>query len=555
MSSVGSAEKRNSQDEALRRARETYQEKETDQAKSHSAEMKRMAEAHQSELRDLQETHDKQMEDLKSKTNDAISSRDMRYQKEMEDLRGMHTNRMRQQALEADSKVQKARETAHNEIERTVSVKDQQKEVMAKQYEAQLNDTNKKLESTQNESRTLVQETVGKQRERLNDSHQKELKAVTTDRDRTRDQMKRGYDDLRLNKDTQLRELSNAKQAESARLNQTFETTIREQAKSTQQQLDANREELHDGVERNREHFQKAIDEQKAASQNSNESFKNSIAERTNARLTAGKAQNMELKNELTRQQVSLNRQKNREVQNTKDAMQANIEDLEEKRLETVEAANTKTKSEIDGLQKKNDSLLSRTNRFYQDKIVTDRGLAAERHDRTKMDLEKRLQQSELSGDNRANKLQAINAREEENLRGFFDKTSASQRDNFEDSLRDLRETNKRDQDMIFSNFAKQSNEREMKFQAKLTETNAKYETQIQQLKEGQAKQLQDQVATANKEKKVLVDQKNGEMQRQASQYENRIAKLEETHKREVDEINRRHEDSITSMTRSKGRP
>ena len=77
---------------------------------------------------------------------------------------------------------------------------------------------------------------------------------------------------------------------------------------------------------------------------------------------------------------------------------------------------------------------------------------------------------------------------------------------------------------------------------------------QIQELKENQAKQMADQVALSTKEKKQLTDQKNVEMQRQASQYENRIAKLEETHRREVDGINRRHEESIVSMTRSKGR-
>jgi hypothetical protein len=50
----------------------------------------------------------------------------------------------------------------------------------------------------------------------------------------------------------------------------------------------------------------------------------------------------------------------------------------------------------------------------------------------------------------------------------------------------------------------------------------------------------------------VIVEQKNVEMQRQAAQFENRIANLEETHRREVESLNRRHEESLVSMTRAK---
>jgi hypothetical protein len=75
MSSVGSADKRSQQDEALRRARENYQDKEVDQAKKHSQDLKRLTEAHQAELREMQEAHTKQMEDIKVRTREAISAR------------------------------------------------------------------------------------------------------------------------------------------------------------------------------------------------------------------------------------------------------------------------------------------------------------------------------------------------------------------------------------------------------------------------------------------------------------------------------------------------
>ena len=554
MSSINSANKRNAQDEALRRARETYQEKETDQAKSHSTEMKRMNESHQAELRELQETHNKQMESLKSKASDAISNRDMKYQQEIEDLRGMHQTQLRRQAGEAESRIQKTNQAAKNDIERTSMIKDQQKEVMAQQYETQIEDGKKRFSQNAESSREMVQESIITQREKLDKAHKKEMDSVTIDRDRTRAQSQRNYDTMRKSKDAQIRDVEQAKRTEVDRLSQNHEATIRDERNNTQSNFSAMREDLQDGIQQNRARYEKALEKQAETSGSSSAAFKSSIGERINNRLNVEKAENNSLKNEITRQQTVLNRAKNREVQNTKNAMQANIEDLEKQRLGTVEASNEKSRSEISKMTKKSDDLMSRTNRFYQDKQVTDRLKADDRHQQTKSGLEKRLEVSEMTADDRTNKLLSANAREEENLRGFFDKSTVAQRENYETSLRDLRDKNKRDQDTIFTNFSKQSTDREMKFQAKLTEVNSKFETQIQSIKDEQQKAMAAQAALSSKEKKTLTDQKNGEMQRQASQFENRIAKLEETHKREIDGINRRHEESISGMTRSKGR-
>lgn len=555
MSSVGNAEKRSAQDEALRRARETYQEKETDQAKGHAAEMKRMAESYQAEIRDLQDTHNTQMNDLKDKAQDAVSNRDMRYQKEIEELRSMHQNQVRRQALEADTRMQKTRETAKASVEHTTAVKDQQKQVMAEQYESQIANDGKKFENYTNESRAKLQETVAGQREKLNQAHGKEVTALTAERDQVKNSGRKDFEDLRKHKDGQLRELAESKRAETNRLSSAFESTLREEKRTNQLNMDDNRLGMKEGISRNRDRFQKALDERDASSRNSTEAFKASTADRINNRLNAGDAENHHLKNEITRQQTSMNKAKNREVQNVRDSMQANIVDLEEQRLATVEASNEKNKGEIDKVQKQNNQLVNRTNRFFQDKIVNERITAEERNTSTKFGLEKRLERAEMTGDDRASKLQVSNQRGEANLKSFFENTSNAQRDNYESTLRDLRETNKRDQDTIFQNFAKQSNEREMKFQQKISSVSGKFETEIQVMKEDQTKKMTDQMTIANKEKKNIVEQKNGEILRQASQYENRIAKLEETHRREVDGIKERHAESLTSMTRSKGRP
>ncbi len=555
MSSVGNAEKKHSgQDESVRRAREAYIEKETDQAKIHATEMKRMADSYQEEIRGLKETHSTQMEDLKTKARDAISNRDMRYQKEIEELRQMHQNQVRRQASETENKLQKTREFASEQIQHTSAVKDQQKQVMAEQYEAQIAQEGKRFENYGNASREKLQTTVADQRDKLNSQHDKEMKIVTGEHERLKAIERTNFHNLRKQKDTQIKDLETSKREEAGRLSSKFESSLREEQETNQRNMDDSRLSMKEGIDKNRERYMKALDERAEEARNSNALFKETAGERINNRLNAGQAQNHHLKSELTRQRTEMTKDKNREVRNVRDAMQANIEGLEEQRQETVAASNEKNKAEITDVQKRNEQLVNRTNRFYQEKMVTDRMIADERNTNTKMGLEKRLARTEISGDDRVQKLQASNVREEANLRNFFDKNTTAQKDNYEQTLIKLRETNKRDQDAIFQNFAKQADDREIKFQQKLVDINSKFETQIQIQKEDNSKKMTEQMAILNKEKKNILEQKNSEILRQASQYENRIAKLEETHRREVDGLKERHAESLTSMTRSKGR-
>lgn len=552
MSSVGSAEKRSSQDEALRRTRETYQEREAEEAKRHAQEVKKMTEAHQTELEALRASHDAQMEELKSKTGEAMSARDMKYQKETQELRDMHQAAMRRQAKENESRSGENEKALKTELDRTKTTMTEQKNVMAGQYEDQLRDKDKRFEEFFASSRQMSQNSNVEQRDRMNKAHAKEMKALTDGQNRQNVENQRSYENLRRTKDGQLADLEREKKFETQRLTTMNEAAQKELSADYKEGMDQAREAFEYGLKKNREGYDKSLMKDREANTASVNAFKTDIGERVNNRLTVGEADNRQLKADLSRQRTALTRQKDREVRNMRDAMQANVEALDKSRHETVDAANERSATEIMRLTKKNDDLVNRTNRFYQDKIVQDQGRSDERFEASKMSYEKQLQHKEITEENRVAKLQAQNDREETMLRGFFEKSSNSQRENFEGALRDLRDRNKQDQESIFQNFAKASMEREQKFQSKLTETNTRFEKQIQDLKEANLKAIRDQATMAERDKKAAINQKNLEMQRQASQYENRLAKSDETHKRELENLNRRHEESMANLTKAK---
>jgi len=552
MSSVGSADKRSQQDEALRRTRETYQDKEVDQAKKHSQDLRRLTEVHQTELRQMEEAHTKQMEDLKVRTREAISARDMRYQKEIEDLRSMHQNQARRSAQEADVKQKQTQEFMKGQLETTVAIKDRQSEEQRTQYEAQLVDKTKKLTEGLDQNREMAKKSIDSEKQKLMEAHKREVDAIVQDRNRQLDRSQRSFHSLRKSKEQQIQNLEEASRQSQQRLSQAHMSTLREQAADHDSGLTRARSGLAEGLQQNKNRFEKALEENAERTSVNSEAFKSSIQDRIYNRINVREAENRILKNDLNRQKADLLNQKNREVANVRSAMGENVDQLEKARLATVETSNLRNAKVIKNVIEEKDQQLMKTNRLFQDKISLDKSKSDELVGNVKLGYERELAMKDIQANTREERVKGINEREEEYLKTFYNESLNANRGNFETSLREIREKNKRDQDLIFQNFSKQSSEREVKFQAKLTELSQRHEDQLQKVKAEQANVMKSHLNSSAKEKKVIVEQKNVEMQRQAAQFENRIAKLEETHRREVESLNRRHEESLVSITQAK---
>ncbi len=514
--------------------------------------MKRLTEVHQAELREMEETHTKQMEDLKVRTHEAISARDMRYQKEIEDLRSMHQNQVRRSAQEAEVKQKKTQEHMKGQLDTTVAIKDRQSEEQKAQYEAQLGDNTKRFTDGLNQNREMAKKSIETEKQKMTEAHKKEVDAIVDDRNRQLDQSQRSFHALRKAKEQQIKNLDSAARQNHERLSLNHMATLKEQAGEHDSGLTRAREGFSEGIQQNKQRYDKALEANSERSASSTEEFKSSIQERIDNKLNARDAENKMLKNDLNRQRADLLNQKNREVANVRTAMSENINHLEKARLATVETSNARNAKVIKNVIEEKDQHLVSTNRGFLDKITAERAKADEQIGNTKLGFQKELAMKDLQANTREVRIKDLNEREEAYLKTFYNESLNANRDNFETSLREIRDKNKRDQDMIFQNFSKQSSEREIKFQAKLTELSQRHEEQLQKVKAEQATMLKSQVNSSAKEKKTIVEQKNVEMQRQAAQFENRIAKLEETHRREVESLSRRHEESLVSMTRAK---
>jgi hypothetical protein len=550
--SVKSASERSGNGDEVRRTRETYQGRETENAKKQSKQLKNLSEAHNEEILQLQEDHQKQLAELKDKTSEAISRRDIQYQKEMDELREMHNKQLQRVSQDAETKMARSEEASKEEKERGEKISQQQRDILKGSYESQLRDRDKHFEDYSANATKTQSEDLKRSRGRQQEVHDKELYTVIKDRDDRIASQQRSTSDRIKYKDEQLKDLEKSRQNEKARLLANHEVSLRNAGENEVSMAENSREVLKDGIRRNREYYERKVDKMQEENEGSRTRLSESVNDRINNHLTQVEGDFQKLKDDQPRMRVKYEQQKSRELNNLRDSLGDNIRQLEDVRGQTVEASNGKTKVEIERINKANDEFIGRTNKFFQDKISMENSRSDERQLRSELDHKKQLSNEQISNKSRFEKLKNASETDQGKMRAFFERSAGSMRENFENTLRDMRERNKRDQEQMFAQFSKTAQENDEKFQQKVNEISGRYERQLVDTEEVHAKEMKDQQTVADRQRAELQKKADTDIKSQASQYQYRLAKTEDLHKRENDQLEKRHQESLANLTKNR---
>ena len=436
---VNSASDRSNQDDAVRRTRETYQKREAENAKKNSKQVKSITESAQAELENVKAEHATQMEELKAKTRDSITRRDMQYQKEISELRDMHQKQLQRVASDSEMKLSETERALKNEIDRTEKTTAQQREVLKSNYEDQLKSKDQAFQDFTSESLSKQEQARSGITDRLNKAHEKEMKEVIKDRDEGRLASEREMRTYRHNKDQQAKTAERNHKAEVARLTENDETTMKNMAADNQLARDLARADVDAGLKRTRERFEKATEQLSENAEKAREGLEGTVNGRLGDRVKSLEAENRKLKGDIPRLEMKLGRQKSLEMQNLRDEMGRNMDNLEKARQQTVEASNRKTGDEMNKKNQDNDATLTRTHKFYQDKMSMEDLRSEERLSNTETSYQKQLASEKTTNEGRFTKLKNFNELEQGRLKSYFDRSTTAMKDNFETTLRDMR--------------------------------------------------------------------------------------------------------------------
>lgn len=551
MSSIGSSD-RNSQDDSIRRARETYQQRETENLKKQKQEVRKMTEAHQAEVQRLREAHDQQLSEFKDKAKDALTRRDMAYQREMDEVRGLHREQLRRIAQESEMKTTRIEDTLKGELERSQAIDERQKALLREGFATELAARDRKTEENQQLAREMVRKGLEENRNRLGGAHEKEKAAIIKDRDARLETAQMNYSELRKAKDETIR-LERANHAgQVGRLGKSFATNLKNEQKDNALKQDLQRSAFNEGLKENRERYQSALEKNESALEKARGDLTETVHGRLNKKIETLEDKLYDAQRFRDREKTSLETKKNFEVNNIRDQFQKNVEDFERQNREMRSSTNQERADELKRVNKQHQDVLTSSNRFFQEKIGMNEVRNEERFSKTKNDYETKIQNQQSSADTRFEKLKTFNSLEQEKMRAYFDRATGAMRENFDETLREMRLRQKSEQDKLFASFAEQNRETETKYQGRLQDLTVRYEKQIAEMQMKHQKELKEQQDLTLRQLKEQERKLQGEMATQNSQLSYRISKNEEAHKRELDEMKNRHQESLANLIKTR---
>jgi hypothetical protein len=552
---VDSASNRSNGEESLQRARETYSSRESEETKKHKQEIKRLLEAHNNEILKLQEEHTKNLDELKEKSKDLVTSHDMKYQKDIDELREMHQKQLSRNMQESDAKVRMTQEGYSGQDQHAKQITDRQRDILIKNYENELKQKDEKLSQVTLQSKDKIQDSNNNTKKLFTEQYEKDLKLVSDDRDRKVEEGHSQFERLRVSKDSQLNQANHAKELERNRLVTDFENNLTIEKEDRKASDGVVKQEFDAALLKNRDKYQKALDKNAQGFENIRDGIDSKISGRIDGEVKQLKVENQKLKADNRRDLIMSGKQKNIEIGHVIDDYSKNIEIAEKGRDQFVDDVNKKTHKQFEELNKKNDETVYGTSKYYKETIDMNAAKTKEKETNLQSLHETQISHNETQNNARFGKLRNVSEIEQQRLKTYYDNSSQSMHENFDERLNQVRTKNKEDQDSLFSNFNKKAQDNDRQFQEKLTDMTTKYESEISNMNDKHIKDMKDLRAENDRRLKEQTKFDQEEIEKQKSQLTYRLAKVDELHKKDISDINKRHEQSLATLSKLKGQP
>lgn len=548
MSSVGSSDSGNRQDEVIRRNREDAVNSEAELVKKQKAELRRTNEKHYAEVEKLKKAHAAQMENLHRASQDAISERDHRYLQEVNDLKGMHRKALEQSAKESNRREEALRKATDGDAENTKMRNDLRFEKLNKDYNSKLTAAQRAQEEALAASRDAQIAAIDENRDKLEKAYDKQLGAVKAERDEKVHSLQSQFAEYRENSEGRIKSQELRHIQDQQRSSDALVRTARKERTASQDKEQLLRDGFRDGLETQRERYDKAMKNQAAAQSLVSDRLKTNAIDRINDQVRRLENEKEDLKEAKVRDQLLGKQARDEEIRHVKDAYGKNIENYREQRDQAVRESNERTARDVASVRDDLSKQMSDNSRFFRNRLNENTQIHTTAYRNATADFEARTQQQQMFADQRVKNI--FDATQEEKTRLIKrqqEEHAMSQQTRADDikAVHNQLETEKQEAILRMQELIRKQ---EVAHTEKMTQLVAKYEKQITALKDQVVKEKRngeenlrrtvDEMTRAHKVSLDQLDSKNRDKMRQLS-----AAQSEE-----LRSVNKRHEEKLDQV-------
>jgi hypothetical protein len=533
------------QDESIRRNREEYRKKEAELVKKHAREMRSSNEKHASEIEKVQNQHTTHLNDVRERSQDSLTSRDMKYQKEMEDLRKLHNNQLKRANEDSLAKTEQVNKAAKHEMKQANLGKEDRTLELSSKYNAQMSEEKQRFEDQLNKVKRDADRDIEERSRRISGNYENNLDAVVDERNETVAALKRERRQERLAANDRLRNQEIRHAQDKGRVNEFHMDSIAHERQVHNDLQEHSRKAQSESLDTVRDKLNQARESDREESAGRFLELRDDVNERVEGQVNRLKRQVAKQQDEGIRTNRDNQMRANREVNNTRMAYHDKFEALEKSRKEILTQQNEVNTQDILKLRKENDDLLTQNARFYLDQMQMDsfrnKNAISEIKQEKKLHEDVQRQQS----DTRVKMVKTEADNREQKLREKFDAGIQIMKTGQEDEQKEVVLRLNQEKMTAVQAMKEQIQKQEVENESKLSSIIAKYEKRLAEINDGIVK---DKRIKENRERTLVRDmqrQFESEKETLKIKYEEQAKNSELRHKDEIRDVNRRNQERL----------
>lgn len=551
MSSVGGSgagERANKNDE-LRRTREEYESRESNQVKKQKKEVRRLNSKHSEEVAQLKEQYETRLGGVQAKSRETISKRDENNKQQVDQIREMYHEQLRRKSEDAETDQSVLRKTMGSEIAKNKLISSGQRNEMERNFRDALGEKDREYSSLSENAREEVKISLDERTNRLNKKHEKELEALSTDRDRKIIEMQNASGNQKSYLQSRIKELERRIGNEKTKIEDNWRSIVNNQA-TMHDTILTNRNELlaaEKGALRDDYRLRTDILTQK--NEEFRENLKSEADERMDRQVRSARNEVREMRGEKVQSDLTTNRLKKVEKDNLVRAYEDRMRDLNYQKDETHTLAHDQASKRIGNILDRSEKILSESNR-------RNRNAQGTQHIQAQEDRQNLIRAAKESTDAQRTRSETMIGRisnntkaELKNQEGFYQKNVEQMKDNYSDQLIAQREAQLETLNKIRSDMEGKLRSSETKSQNKIENLVKGYEEKIRNLNDSHTQEIARM--KENFEGRAQQRDKGHDLESAqiGQKYQVRMAQQQEEHQKEIDKVQRRHEQSLADIT------
>ncbi|OQW48601.1 MAG: hypothetical protein A4S09_04170 [Proteobacteria bacterium SG_bin7] len=546
ISGSGSGSNNKAYNESVRKnSAEKRVEKESELIANHRQELKNLAENYNSKIEQLKELHGREMAQMKAELSNVVQEKNRKHSQEIEDVRSIHRQQLEKIAKENDERIHALR--YENEVEKTNMRNAQARERDYKDTRYQ--DAEKRHSEMFNEYASGMREelhnALEKQNERMEKAKQKEVKALTDDRDRRMNDSYNLNKHVTAEKNREIKKLQRQIHDQHDELTDDFLEKVKNEKISHAKDIENRREVYKESLGEMRQRYSDALEEERDRAMSSNDGFRSSVEKRLSEKVRGLERRVTQAKEDHARTEIELKKKYDIEKRNLRNAFQHNVEDFEQQRNNAVEQYKEVSQTDLRKAKKEYDQMHKISTEYFKkqvddlknkkDEIATQKDEEIrQQHDHLNTRMEQRVQGVK-------NAMQNAN----DKAKNYYEDSLVQLKDVYRENLNDLHSNFRAEKNTITTNLRDNMRKSAMKSNQQLINVRNAYDTKVQSITEDNERKLRNLKWEHERLMKEQIKEAKNNLEMKDVQYGSKIAQMQEEHIKQIDNLNKKHQEEI----------